>query len=202
MNIGFIGAGKVASKLGELLESAGHTVKYGVRNPVENKVSIIEATGFGEIVFLAIPYLAVEEFLENEKNLLQGKIIVDVTNPVNEDWSPIFLGEDSSGEQTARLLPKSRVVKAFSTVFAETMERDKINYKGLKMTVFIASSDDEAAEVVKSLAEEMGFDGLVLKGIENARYMDAISNINLGLALNGGGTDSGIIYFQRSKEIV
>lgn len=198
IKIGFIGAGKLAKNLGNLFTISGHDVKYGARVPTNDNVSIAEVIEFGDVIILAIPYHAIPTVLSANERLLKGKIIVDTSNPVNiDDWSPIFLGEDSSGEQAARLVPKSKIVKAFNTIFADTMETDKTIYKGLKITAFIASDDHEAAEVVKNLAEDAGFSGLILKGMINARYMDALSNLNLSVALDGGGTDAGVIYFQR-----
>lgn len=197
MKIGFIGAGKVASKFGGLLTIAGHKVKYGARVPANDTVSIAEAIEFGDVVFLAVPYVAIATLLSENKSLLKGKIIVDMSNPINTDWSPVFLGEDSSGEQTSRILPGSKVVKAFNTVFADIMDAQKTTYNGIKGTAFIASDDHEAALIVKSLADDVGFGGLVINGIKNARYMEAMANLNIAIALNGGGTDAGFIYFQR-----
>jgi len=198
MNISFIGAGNVASSLGNLFANSGHTVKYGTQNPNDGQLSISEACIFGEIVCFAIPYSAMENVLTINKESLKGKIVVDITNAINiEDWSPLFLGEDSGGEQTARLLPESKVVKAFNTIFADVMKSEKQQFNGQKLTAFIASDDTEAAETIKKLADEAGFSGFVVGGIKNARYLEAIAHLNIAVAMSGGGTDAGFTYFQR-----
>lgn len=198
MKISFIGAGKVASNLGVLFQAAGHEVKYGVRTPAEDKTSIGEAISFGEVILLAVPYEAVKGLVAEQGHLLKGKIVIDMINPVDlTDWSPLYLGEDSSGEQTARALPESKVVKAFNAIFADIMLPERSSFKGLNATAFIASDDGEAAQIVKGLAENIGFDPVLVKGIKNSRYLEAMANLNISIALQGGGTNAGFIYFQR-----
>lgn len=198
MNISFVGAGNVASSLGNLFANAGHTVKYGTQNPNDGQLSISEACIFGEVVCFAIPYSAMEDVLTINKESLKGKIVVDITNVINiEDWSPLFLGEDSGGEQTARLLPESKVVKAFNTIFADVMKPEKQQFYGQKLTAFIASDDTEAAETIKKIADEAGFSGFVVGGIKNAHHLESIAHLNIAVAMSGGGTDAGFTYFQR-----
>jgi len=200
MKISFIGAGNVASNLGKLFENAGHNVKYGTQNPNVDQLSVSEACNYGDIVLFAIPFSAMSGVITTNKEVLKNKIVVDVTNAINiEDWSPLFLGEDSGGEQTSRLLPKSRVVKAFNTIFADVMPIEKQKFNEQKLTAFIASDDVEAANIVKKLADEAGFNGLIVGGIKNARHLEAIAHLNIAIALKGGGTDAGFIYFQRKN---
>lgn len=199
MNISFVGAGNVASSLGGLFSAANHIVKYGTPNPKEGQVSISEACESGEIVCFAIPYEAMKDVLKANKEALKGKIVIDITNAINiKDWSPLLLGEDNSGaEETAKLLPSSKVVKAFNTVFADVMKPDKQTFDGHLLTVFIASDDEKAAATVKELAEDAGFKGLVVGALKNARYLEAMAHLNISIAMGGGGTDAGFIYFQR-----
>jgi len=200
MNISFIGAGNVASSLGNLFANAGHSVKYGTQNPNDNQLSISDAITVGEVVCFAIPFAAMNEVLTNNKENLKGKIVVDITNAINiTDWSPLFLGEDSGGEQTARLLPDSKVVKAFNTIFADVMNPDKQVFDGQKLTAFIASDDTHASNTIKKLADDAGFNGFVVGGIKNARHLEAIAHLNIAIALGGGGTDAGFTYFQRKN---
>ncbi len=198
MNISFIGAGKVASSLGTLFTNAGHTVFYGTKLPIDNKLSIADAIGKSDIICLAIPFSSVNEVLSANKVALVGKIVVDITNAINiADWSPLFLGEDSGGEQTARLLPQSKVVKAFNTIFADVMNTEKQQFEDNKLTAFIASDDLDASAVIKGLADNAGFNGFVVGGIKNSRHLEAMAHLNIAIALGGGGTDAGFIYSQR-----
>ncbi len=199
MNISFIGAGNVASNLGNLFTNAGHTVRFGTHHPKDDQLSVAEAISFGEIICFAIPFSAMKEILTENREYLKGKIVVDITNAIHiSDWSPVFLGEDSGGEQTARLLPESKVVKAFNTIFADTMKAEK-QFNGQKLTAFIASDDPKAASTVKKLADDAGFNGFVVGGIKNARHLEAMAHLNIAVALNGGGTDAGFIYVQNKN---
>lgn len=187
----------MASKLGDLFSSSGHVVRYGVRTPEKNKVSIADAIDFAEVVLLAIPYEAVPEIVVKYSQQLSGKIVVDMINPVNlSDWSAQFLGEDSSGEQTARSLPNSRVVKAFNAIFADIMLPERNVFKEIKATAFIASEVQEAAQAIEQLARDAGFAPVLINGIHNSRYLEAMANLNISIALQGGGTNAGFIYFQ------
>ncbi|WP_159476784.1 NADPH-dependent F420 reductase [Dyadobacter sp. 3J3] len=198
MNISFIGAGNVASSLGNLLSQAGHSVKYGTQNPAGNQLSVSDAISAAEIVCFAIPYFAMDAVLSENKSVLAGKIVIDITNAINmADWSPMFLGDDSGGEQTARLLPQSKVVKAFNTIFADAMKIDKQEFNGNKLTAFIASDDQDASAIVKQLADDAGFNGLIVGGIKNARHLEAIAHLNISIAFSGVGTHAGFTYVQR-----
>lgn len=199
MTIGFIGAGNVASHLGTLLSKAGHQVLYGTKNPVNGQVSLGEAAQQSDVLFLAIPYTAKQEVIQALKDAMTGKIVVDLTNPLNEDWSPKVLGaENSSGEETGRLLPESNVVKAFNTIFADVMRTEKQQFHGHKLTAFICGNDADANQVVAQLAADAGFAPLVVGELKNARYVEAIAHLNIQLAVGmQGGTDAGFAYFQR-----
>ena len=197
MTISFIGAGNVATNLGSLFNQAGHTVFYGKRQPNAPQLSIADAINQGEIICFAVPYSAMKGLLTEFREALAGKIVIDITNPINiQDWSPLLLGqENSSGEETARLLPQSKVVKAFNSIFADVMLQDKQVFKGEKLTAFIASDALEAANIVKQLADDAGFSGFIVGGIKNARYLEAMAHLNIAIA-SSGGTNAGFKYFQ------
>lgn len=200
MKISFVGAGNVATNLGTLFAGAGHDVIYSTPNPKGEQVSIAEAIRYGEVVCFAIPYDAMNSVLTNNKEALKGKIVVDITNAINlADWSPLSLGENNSGaEEAARLIPESRVVKAFNTIFADVMKPEKQQQNGERFVAFIASDDEAAASIVKQLADGAGFNGhIVAGGLKNARYLEAIAHLNIAMALGGGGTDAGFIFVQR-----
>ncbi|MFM7358084.1 MAG: NADPH-dependent F420 reductase [Sediminibacterium sp.] len=199
MNIAFIGAGKVATNLSKLFSNAGHSIQLATHRPETSDLSIEEAIAFGEIICFAIPFSAMNGVLNTYKENLKGKIVVDITNPVSiADWSALFLGEDSGGEQTARLLPDSKVVKAFNTIFADVMYPEKQIFCEQKLTAFIASDDEEAANIIKKIADEAGFYGMIVGGMKNASHLEAIAHLNISIALSGGNTDAGFRYFQRS----
>ncbi|MEL7004340.1 MAG: NAD(P)-binding domain-containing protein [Bacteroidota bacterium] len=198
MKVGFIGNGNVAKKLGSLMESTNYQVSYGTRGDDKNEKSISEIIKDNEVILLAIPYGAVESVIKNYGELLNGKTVIDITNPINiENWKPIFMGESSAGEKLSDLLPNSHIVKAFNSIFADVMDRNKLEFNGQKLTAFIASDNEQSANLVKKIADDIGFQGFIVGGIQNARYLESLANLNIAIALSGGGTEAGFAYHQR-----
>jgi 8-hydroxy-5-deazaflavin:NADPH oxidoreductase len=202
MKIGILGAGNVARQLAALFTAAGDEVLLSEREPRAANGSeystgtFAEATAFGEIVIVAIPFSAAGEVLSAARENLRGKIVIDATNPLGADWSPIFLGEDSAGEQTARLLPEAKVVKAFNTIFADVMRR-AADFKGQKITAFYCGDDPAANRAVGRLLEKIGFEPLETGGLKNARYLEAMAHLNIQIAVGmNGGTDAAFKYLR------
>ncbi|MEM6453536.1 MAG: NAD(P)-binding domain-containing protein [Acidobacteriota bacterium] len=204
MNVGILGAGAVGRALASLIAAGGHDVVVGVRQPdsepadaVAGRLDTIDAAvAHGAVVILAVPYAACASLLPPLAAALAGKIVVDVTNALQADWSPISLGEDSSaGEEVARLLPSSRVVTAFNTIFADVMSPQGIDRDGQSITAFVASDDDDASAQIANLAGDAGFAPLVVGPLRMARHLEAMAHLNIHLAVAlGRGTDGAFLY--------
>jgi hypothetical protein len=203
MNISIIGAGNVGQKLANLLQAAGHDIFIGLNDLTKKPEStsyrygsIEQAAKSGDLVLFAVPYTAYADLLPKLADSLEGKIVIDVTNPINADWSPLLLGEENSaGETVAQLLPKSRVVKAFNTVFADIMTKERMNRDGQKVTAFIAGDDAQANETVAKLAGEMGFAPVIVGPLRCTRYLEAMAHLNIQIAVGmKGGTNAAFVY--------
>ncbi|MBD0265557.1 MAG: NADPH-dependent F420 reductase [Tolypothrix sp. Co-bin9] len=203
MNISIIGAGNVGQKLAQLIHDAGHEIFIGVNDLTKKPEStpyqygsLEEAAEFGEIVLFTVPYTAYAEILPKLADNLKGKIVIDITNPINADWSPLLLGEENSaGETVTQLLPKSYVVKAFNTVFADIMTKEGLNRDGQPVTAFVAGNDQEANRVVSKLASEIGFAPIIVGPIKCARYLEAMAHLNIQIAVGmGKGTNAALVY--------
>jgi predicted dinucleotide-binding enzyme len=151
-----------------------------------------------ELLALAIPYHASLDVLKNLAPKLAGKIIIDNTNPLNADWSPLLLGqENSAGEEIQRLLPESFVIKAFNTIFADVMQKEAHNRSGQSITAFIAGNDDTAKIKVIELTQACGFTPLNVGDITSARYLEAMAHLNIRIAVGlQGGTNAAFLYHQ------
>ncbi|MCK0068148.1 NADPH-dependent F420 reductase [Kordiimonas laminariae] len=193
MKIGIIGAGNVGSRLAALISAAGHEVVVGNRN---GDTPIEAAVKHGDIIIVAIHYAATVDVLPKYAGQLEGKILVDATNPLNEDWSPMLLGETSSAaEETAKLVRGVKVVKAFNTIFADVMTAEHQNRNGNLTTAFVASDDQGAMEQVANLAASMGFAPVTINKLSAARYLEAVAHLNIELAVGqSGGTNAAFIY--------
>jgi predicted dinucleotide-binding enzyme len=192
MRIGIIGAGQVGSKLKDLFSAAGHHVVAAGR------AASGDAATHGDIVVLAIPYDACAEALPPLAEALAGKVVVDVTNPVAPDWSPLALGEaNSAAEEIARLLPRSHVVKGFNTIFADVMTPAKLERDGQRITCFVAGDDEQGRATVAEIAEGAGFAPLDAGSLTAARHLEAMAHLNIAMAFAGGGTDAAFLYHRQ-----
>jgi 8-hydroxy-5-deazaflavin:NADPH oxidoreductase len=201
MNVGIIGGGNLGSRLALLLQIAGHEVRVGVRRqllPGEvafAHTTLQSAAEHGEVVFIAIPFTACDAVLGTLKESLSGKIVVDATNPLQADWSPLLLGqEDSAGEHIATLLPRARVVKAFNSIFADVMTAQKLVRDGHRAAAFIAGDDSSALSVVERLAADMGFSPKLVGGLAASRYLEAMAHLNIAMYKKSGSTDGVFLY--------
>ena len=187
MDISIIGDGNVGSALARGLERAGHHVATCGHNPQSEK----QLADAGEIIILAVPFSAIDEVASTIGHSADGKTVVDVTNAVTPDMK-LAVGFTTSGaEELQKKLPDAKVVKAFNTDFANTM--DSGHAKGEQLSAFVAGDDKEAKMTVLELAEDIGFDAIDAGPLQNARLLEplAMLNIQLGMKL-GLGRDSGI----------
>lgn len=208
--VSIIGSGNVGGNLARLMKDNNVDVTVGVRSLEEQTAQTLQAEGIAvttiekaiqesNIVLVAIHYLAVEEALTPYKEALAGKILIDATNPLNEDWSPYNVeGGISGAEAIQNAFPNTTVVKAFQTVFADIMTAERLSVDGKKATTFINSDNQEAAAAIKELADTIGMDGVITGSLHLSRYTEAMAHLNIALAVGQeNGTNSGFMYFVR-----
>lgn len=186
MDIAIIGTGWVGSALGRLWAARGHAIMFGSRDPQSAKVhtllgtigagaragSVRQAAQFGAVVVLATPWHATEAAITAAGNL-SGKIVLDVTNPLNADASGLTIGlTTSAGEEVARWAPGARVVKGFNSLGA-ALYADPV-YDGQVASMFLCGDDAEAKEVVAGLTAELGFDAVDAGPLTSARWLESL----------------------------
>ncbi|MEL6465638.1 MAG: NAD(P)-binding domain-containing protein [Pseudomonadota bacterium] len=196
MKIGIIGTGSVAARLQALFSKAGHDVVLGSRSPAASQVTHREVCVERDVIVLAIPFVAVEGVVGGLKDAIGSTVVVDATNPLNDDWSPYPLGEDNSaGETIQRVLPEAKVVKGFNTIFADIMTTEGVDREGRSATAFLAGDDQAAVERVAELANSIGFQAVPTGPLKNSRYLEAMAHLNIAIAVvEGGGTGAAFIY--------
>lgn len=181
MKIAIIGNGNVGSGLATALGRTGHDVAAHGRG--DDLGSAVQAA---DVVVLATPYAAAAELAKEAD--FAGKVVIDVSNPVTDDFSGLQLGTTTSAaEEIAARMPGARVVKAFNTVFAQHYGGD-LKLGGLPLQTFVASDDEAARETVKALAAEAGFEPVDAGPLANARYLEPLGfmNIQFGYVLGKG----------------
>ncbi len=180
--IGIVGKGNVGSALRRGLERAG----YEVKSVGNDSAGVQETAKWGEVIILAVPYLAVDEAIGRMGNAVRGKPLIDVTNALTPDYQ-LALGCTTSGaEELQKKVPDAKVVKAFNTVFAENMATGQV--KGTALTLFVAGNDEGDKEKVMELGRDIGFDPVNAGPLQNARWLETLGyfNIQLGYTLKMG----------------
>ena len=145
-HVSIIGTGNMGSVLAGLVTKGGNTVETFNTSDVDKPVS-------GDVVILAVYYPAVREVLAQRGEQLAGKVVVDITNPVDtQTWDKLATPPGaSSAEEAQQLVPQGTpVVKAFNTTFAPTLVEGQV--AGQPLDVFLAGDDEEAKETVAQLA--------------------------------------------------
>jgi predicted dinucleotide-binding enzyme len=186
MKIGIIGDGNVGSALARGLKRAGHEVR-AVGN---DGAAIRDTASSAELVVVAVPFGAIDDVVKAAGKFLEGKTVVDVTNALDANMN-LAVGFTTSGaEELQKKLPRSRVVKAFNTVFAQQMDSGKLGDQ--RLSAFVASDDESARNQVIELARSIGFDAIDSGPLKNARLLEPLAffNIQLGYGL-GMGTQVG-----------
>jgi 8-hydroxy-5-deazaflavin:NADPH oxidoreductase len=180
--LGILGNGNVGSALARGLKRAGHEV----RAVGEDAAAIRDVAGWGEVVILAVPFGAIDDVVKTAGEALSGKTVIDVTNALDANMN-LAIGYTTSGaEELQKKLPRSRVVKAFNTVFAQHMDTGKLGDE--RLTTFVAGDDAAAKKAVLELARQIGFDAVDAGPTKNARLLEPFGffNIQLGYGLNMG----------------
>jgi 8-hydroxy-5-deazaflavin:NADPH oxidoreductase len=178
MKIGILGSGAVGQSLARGYGRHGHDVLIGTRKSEVEGLPVAgpdQAVADAEIVVLAVAGRASVELTGSLAHLLEGKILVDATNPLDfSTGAPrLFVGfEDSLGEQVQKAAPGARVVKAYNTV-GNTLFVDP-ELPGGPPTMFIAGNDDAAKGTVTQLLEDTGWEVADLGGIEASRWLEAM----------------------------
>ena len=193
--ISIIGAGTMATAVAGRIAKAGHTVEVLNRDPAKaralaDKLSAGATTGTyaaaptGDIVILAVPYGSAAAVVADYGNTLEGKVIIDITNPVAPDLSGLVTPHGSSGAQEiAKGLPATaHVVKAFNTVFGHVLAKNG------RLDAFIAADDAQAKARVSTFIESLGLRPLDVGGLHMAATLEALGLMMIGLAKNGAGT--------------
>jgi len=135
----------------------------------------------GDIVIFALPYAAIPAVIKEQSEQLAGKILVDISNPVDFKTFELIPPPGSSGaEEIAESLPpNATLVKAFNTTFAGTLVKGDVD--GKKLDVYCASDSAEAGEAVARLAADGGLRGLYVGPLKHARALEGFQLLQMTL---------------------
>ena len=115
----------------------------------------VDASWEADIIIAAVPYKAEKDVAEKIREVANQKIVISIANPLNETNDGLVTEPGTSAaEELQKLLPNSKVVKAFNTTFAADFSTPVI--EGKKADAFIAGNDEEAVQTVAGLVSIAG----------------------------------------------
>jgi predicted dinucleotide-binding enzyme len=169
-----IGTGKMSGAIASVLTDGGSTVT----TVAHGQTGTID----GGVVILAVPHPAVSDILAPYGDQLGGKIVVDITNPLNfETFDGLVVPDGSSfAAELAAKLPDSTVLKAFNTNFASTLASKKVG--DVTTTVLIAGDDEAAKQTLASALDAGGVSAIDAGSLRRAHELEAIGFLQITLA--------------------
>ena len=180
--IGIIGAGNIGSTIGGLWIKSGHPVMFSSRHPDELKDmvtklgslaqagSVEQATAFGEVLFIAVPYGAIPQIGKDYSAAMKGKVMLDACNAVSTRDGAIAdeVEQNGIGVTSQKYFPDARIVRAFNTMSYMIFAREA-NRPDPKLAIPIAGDDAQAVQVAARLVRDAGFDPVVVGKLADAR---------------------------------
>lgn len=169
------GKGNMGSAIASVVSAGGASVEHIDSTETASTVN-------GDVVVLAVPYPALKEIAAQYGDQLAGKIVVDITNPLNfETFDSLVVASDSSAAaELASALPSSKVLKAFNTNFAATLGSKSVGQN--QTTVLIAGDDADAKSTLADAVKAGGVDAVDAGSLARARELEAIGFLQLTLA--------------------
>lgn len=196
MKITIIGSGNMGSGLAKQFVKAGQQVFIWSRD-AEKAQEVASQTGSevlpdassganSDLIVVATAYADAVSALQPFGSL-DGKTVVDITNPLTPDYMGLTLGHTTSAaEEISRAFPKAHVVKAFNTVFAQILQQGPNLGEGQVVPVFYAGDNAEAKNRVRGLIESAGFKPVDAGPLKNARYLEPVAGLNIYFGYGAG----------------
>jgi 8-hydroxy-5-deazaflavin:NADPH oxidoreductase len=193
MKVTIIGAGKMGRGIGTLALAGGHDVEILDRDPAEARALADQlgesATALdpgapfgGELVVFAVYYPGIKDAVQEYAGRLTGKVVVDITNPVDtETWDRLATAPgSSSAEEVAQLVPQGTpVVKAFNITFAPTLVAGEVD--GQQLDVLIAGDDDDAKQKLSQLISDGGLRPIDTGPLHRAQQLEQLGFLHISL---------------------
>jgi predicted dinucleotide-binding enzyme len=190
MDVTIIGTGNMARGVGSRVLAGGHELTVVGKDSDRAEAVVSDIGGGraavaddaieGDVVVLAVYYPDAREAVEHYGDQLSGKVVVDITNPVNETFDGLVVPPDGSAtDELARLGSGARFVKAFNINFAGTLTEGEV--AGQQLDILLAGDDEEAKDAVATLARDGGLNPIDAGPQKRARELEALGLLHMGV---------------------
>ncbi|TCC88536.1 NADP oxidoreductase coenzyme F420-dependent [Pedobacter frigiditerrae] len=194
LKVAIIGLGNIGKVVAKNLVNGNQPVIVASRNLADanamaqelgslaTALETAEAIKQADVVILSVWFNTIQEFFKTYATELQGKIIIDPSNPIAPDENGGFkkiIGEnESAGQLNAAILPHgAKLAKAFGTLGAASLENAS-SQTGEKVVLFYATDDSRIDNVVEELIAESGFDALKVGGLEQSIRIEVFGDLH------------------------
>lgn len=201
MRIGVLGTGNMADALASSWVRAGHEVVIGGRNAAKAEqlaarigggakaASLRAAAEFGQVVLAALPYGAGTDVARELRTALDGKVLVDCSNPSGPGFRLLTEGGPSAAQQLAAAAPGAHVVKAFNLCHEDVWRMRPPVFEGRPLAVPVCGDDKDALTLASELVRDVGCDPMAAGGLERAGLLEATAALFIALWV-GEGADA------------
>lgn len=188
-DITIIGAGNMGAAIAAVAVAGGNAVQVLARDAAKAAAANPSASAgvigdpiTGDIVVLALPFGAVPAVVAELGSQLDGKVLVDISNPVDFATfdSLVVPADGSAAQEIAALVPSAKVLKAFNTNFAATLHSGRVGDEGT--TVIVAGDDVEAKAALIGALAGSGVAAVDGGSLRRARELEALGFLQLTLA--------------------
>lgn len=197
MNVTILGAGNMAGAIATRVLAGGNHVTLLARDQEKAKAlaqSLVPAAKNGAavktgtlgskiqdpVVISTLWYSSAREVVAAQAQQLDGKILVDISNPLNDTFDGLSVPPGTSAaEELQKLAPGARVVKGFNTVFAGLLAQGHV--AGQPLDVFIAGDDANAKATIAKLVEAGGLNVIDAGPLNRAQQLEGLALLNISI---------------------
>lgn len=197
MKIAIIGTGRMAKGIGSVLSQA-YPFQVGIysRNSERAKEVIeqfqlkataisLEGVFTSQIIIHTLWYTDALEFVAKYRDQLRNKILVDITNPFNEDFTDFVTGFDtSSAEEIQKRIPDTRVVGAFKNTYWVVF--DQPEFGGIKSDIYVTGDDELSRKTIMEVLQPTPFRIFDAGLLKNNRTIERMTLLEKELATKAG----------------
>jgi predicted dinucleotide-binding enzyme len=193
MRIGVLGTGNMADALAAHWVRAGHDVAIGGRDVHKAErlatrlgggakaASLRAAAESGQVVLAALPFGAGARVARELRAVLDGKVLIDCSNPVGPGFRLLTQGGLSAAQQLAAAAPGAHVVKAFNLCHEDVWRMSPPLIDGRPQAGPGSGDDETALAFVHQLVRNVGCEPVAGGGLERAALLEATAALFIGL---------------------
>jgi len=153
--------------------------------PGAKALTMDEAVQAADIIIPTLWFADIVPWVKSNREILAGKILIDITNPFNDQYDDFTISrETSSAEEIQKLIPETKVVGAFKNTYWVVFDQPIL--QGLKSDVYVTSDSEEALQRVMTLLKPLPFRILKAGKLKNNRTIERMTLLAREISINAG----------------